>query len=293
MQSTYVSIIIPTYNDWRRLSLCLAALSGQTYPKEKFEVILINNNPNDSIPAGFSLPDGYKIITEMKPGSYAARNAGLNMAKGQIIGFTDSDCIPDADWIKNAILHFQANKSCCRIAGKVVVFPKTSKYTMAEKYDKLYAFRQQRYVANSGTCVTANMFSYKSVFDAVGLFDENQLSWGDLNWGTEAQKAGYPIEYVDNVVVNHPARSWKELIKKEKRLAGGIGMRERDNKSISIFNFLNEYRPRLAEIKFVYRHGSHLDAIDKIKILLMRHYLLGLRAFERFKVRRGKIPNRA
>ena len=224
MQITFVSIIIPTYNDWHRLSLCLAALANQSYPKEAFEVIVINNNSKDSMPDGFSLPEGYIVITENKPGSYAARNAGIRIAKGEIIGFTDSDCLPDVDWIQNAVLHFQANKILRRIAGKIQVFSKTPKVTTAEKYDKLYAFRQQRYVAESGTCVTANMFSYKSVFEAVGLFNEDQLSWGDLNWGTKAYKAGYPIDYADNVIVNHPARSWRELVKKEKRLAGGIAL---------------------------------------------------------------------
>lgn len=292
MQTPFVTIIIPTYKDWDRLTLCLQALARQTYPREDFEVIVVNNNPDNSAQS-FEIPDGFQLLTEKKSGSYAARNTGLRVAKGDIIGFTDSDCIPDPDWIKNAVLHFQTNKLCSRIAGRVAVFSKSEKPTPSEKYDKLYSFRQQRYVMESGTCVTANLFSYKYVFDAVGLFNDNQFSFADLQWGIEANKAGYRIDYVDDVVINHPARNWRELVKKERRLGGGIGLRDRGTTRVTFLGMLNEYRPRLAEIKFVYRSGKHLSVIDKIILLFMRHYLLGVRAYEKYRVKLGKKPNRA
>jgi glycosyltransferase involved in cell wall biosynthesis len=292
MQTPYVSIIIPTYRDWDRLSLCLDALASQTYPRDSFEVIVVNNDP-ETRTQEFKVPEGFQLLTELRSGSYAARNTGLRIAKGDIIGFTDSDCIPDRNWIKNAVTHFQANKGCSRIAGRVVVFPKNEKPTAAEKYDRLYSFRQQRYVKDSGTCVTANLFSYKYVFDAVGYFNDKQFSFADLLWGMEAHKAAYRIDYVDNVLVHHPARNWIELVKKEKRLGGGMGLKERGSKRVTLLRILNEYRPRLAEIKFVYRYGKQLNVLDKIVLLLMRHYLLGIRAYEKFKVELGKNPNRA
>ena len=292
MQAPYISIIIPTYKDWDRLTLCLNALADQTYPRGSFEVIVVNNNP-DSRAQTFKVPEGFKLVTESRSGSYAARNAGVRLAKGEIIGFTDSDCIPDRDWIKNAVSHFQTNKACSRIAGRVVVFSKTDTPTAAEKYDKLFSFRQQRYVVESGTCVTANLFTYKHVFDAVGLFNDSQFSFADLHWGMDAHNADYTIDYVDNVIINHPARNWHELVKKEKRLGGGIGLRERGTKRVTFLKIMNEYRPRLAEIKFVFGKSKGLNLIDKFVLLLMRHYLLGIRAYEKFRVQLGKDPNRA
>jgi len=292
MQTPYVSIIVPTYKDWDRLALCLNALADQSYGRDNFEVIIVNNNPELKTHY-FEIPEGFQLLTETKSGSYSARNAGLRHAKGEIIGFTDSDCIPDRDWIQNAVKHFQANEDCSRIAGRVMVFAKSKKPTAAEKYDKMYSFRQERYVIESGTCVTANLFSRKHVFDAVGLFNDKQFSFADLQWGMEAHKAGYKIDYVDNVIVNHPARNWEELLKKEKRLGGGIGLRDRGKHSVTVLKILNEYRPRIAEIKFVYRNGKQLNAIDKVLLLLMRHYLLGIRAYEKFRVQLGKNPNRS
>jgi glycosyltransferase involved in cell wall biosynthesis len=293
MQSTFVTIIIPTYKDWHRLAICVTALENQTYPKENFEVIIVNNDAGDNTPGHFNVPERFQVVTEKQSGSYAARNRGLGLAKGEIIGFTDSDCIPDPDWIAKAVEYFHTNENCSRIAGKVEVFAKTGKPTTAEIYDQLYAFRQKRYVQDSGTCVTANLFSYKHVFDTVGLFDQVHYSLSDVEWGKEANKAGFRIDYVENVIVKHPARNWDELVKKEKRLGGGIGLRLRGKQRFNLIKFLNEYRPRLAEFKHVFSDGKHLNSIDKMKVLVLRHYLLGIRAYERTRVMLGKDPNRA
>ncbi len=277
------------------MRLCINALSKQTYPKELFEVIIVNNNPNDSVPANLMLSENFKIITEEKPGSYAARNAALKVAKGEIIGFTDSDCIPDNDWIKNTVDYLNNNKNCFRIAGNVVVFPKSIPPSTAEKYDKLFAFQQKKYVTKWGTCVTANMFSYKSVFDAVGLFDDKRMSYGDLSWGVRAHKAGYKIDYLESCIVNHPARSLKELIKKVKRLAGGSeGPKYKKTGKLTIYlKFFSDMRPRIrGELKFLREQGKELKAADKISIFLLRLRLIYVRATENRKIRMGKKPNR-
>jgi glycosyltransferase involved in cell wall biosynthesis len=147
----HVTIIIPTYRDWERLAKCIRALAHQSYDKNQFEVIIVNNDPKDTPPPYMEIPSNVVITSEGKPGSYAARNAALEIAKGDIIGFTDSDCIPDEDWIQNAIAHFAKNPDCDRIAGNVFVFPKTRKASAAEQYDRLNAFKQKTTVLDSGT----------------------------------------------------------------------------------------------------------------------------------------------
>lgn len=296
MQQDYVSIIIPTYKDWARLALCVKALARQTYPEDLFEVIVVNNDPDDALPENFSLPQNCTVIAERKPGSYAARNAALKIVKGQIIGFTDSDCIPDRDWIKNAVAYLRGHESCGRIAGHIAIFSESPQATLGDKYEMLYAFPQQMYAQKFKAGVTGNMFTYRKVFDAVGPFDEKLFSAGDFAWGKAAHLAGYPVHYVANVIVKHPARSLKDLIKKERRVGGGTGMaaRGKGRQFSYLMELLNGFRPRVSEIKYVYKQqGKELDAIDKIKVLFLRHYLLNVRAFEKLRVHRGKNPNRA
>lgn len=296
MKSLFVSVIIPVYNDWKRLALCVNALTDQTYPKDMFEVIIVNNNPPDTAPDDFSIPDNCTIIEERTPGSYSARNAALKIVKGEIIGFTDSDCVPDKDWIKNAVDYFEKNKNCSRIAGKISIFFNSPKPTKAELYDKLYAFNQKEYVDTSGTCVTANLFTYKLVFDNIGFFNEALMSGGDFSWGTLAHKKGFKIDYAENVVVHHPARAnLKELIKKEKRVGGSQAnfLKKHDSFLINLLKFSKELIPRYKSLRFIYRNGKNLSTSDKMYTYIIRQYLLGIRAYERFRVQTGKEANRA
>ena len=295
MQQPYVSIVIPTYNDWDRLALCLDALKRQTYLKEKFEVIVINNHPDDNTPTGFAIPDGYKIITEKKSGSYAARNAGLLQSKGAIIGFTDSDCIPAPDWIENAVTYFSSNKMCSRIAGKVEIYYKQATPNDVELLEALFSFDQIYYVNTHGMGATANMFSHRHVFDMIGNFRDDMMSGGDLEWGRRAKAAGYVIHYVKNVIVKHPARtSFKELKSKARRVGGGHSQIAPSGKRKYfrfILKLIKSFKPNFRETLFIYKQDK-IGLKSKTNIFLMRYQLQVIRALERFKVSIGKTPQR-
>jgi len=294
MTNILVTIIIPVYNDWQRLSLCLDALIHQTFSKNEFEIIIVNNNANDTTPSGVMLPDNAKLITESKPGSYAARNAALKIAKGSMIGFTDSDCIPDENWIKYAVKYFAANPECSRIAGSVIIFRNSLK-SRIEIYDTIFAFPQKTYVNTAGTSITANLFTYKHVFEKAGYFDEALMSGGDYLWGTLANKRGFKIDYVEKVRVKHPARaSLKELINKEKRVGRGQGifLASKANSIKNFYNLLKDLKPRLGDIKFIFTK-KEITVLNKIYIFLLRQYLLAIRSYNKFVVKMGNLPNKA
>ncbi|AEL26817.1 glycosyltransferase [Cyclobacterium marinum] len=219
--SVQISVIIPTYHDWKRLAMCVDALVCQTFPKNNFEVIIVNNDPNDSIPLELILPDNMIIINESKPGSYAARNSAMKIAKGNILAFTDSDCIPDKDWLNNAYKYFKNNISD-RVGGKIDLFYLADKKTMAECYEAAYAFRQKRNVNQKKVSVTANLFVNRKVFQLIGVFDE-VMSGGDIDWNRRASLQNVSIVYGEDVIINHPARdSLEELKRKKIRVFQGI-----------------------------------------------------------------------
>lgn len=215
-----VSIIVPVYHDWERLSRCLDALSGQTYPQERFEVVVVNNDPTDTPPSGFSTPDNVRIVEEPAAGSYAARNCGIKDTCGDILGFTDSDCVPKDDWIENAVQVL--NDGADRVAGRIQLFFQGDRLTVAEGYEKVFAFPQEAKVLLSQTCMTANMFAWRNAFRTAGLFDASLRSGGDAEWGWRAAAKGLDIVYRDDVVVQHPARhSATEILRKRRRVMGG------------------------------------------------------------------------
>ncbi|WP_197492253.1 glycosyltransferase [Arachidicoccus ginsenosidimutans] len=281
----FISVIIPTYKDWERLRLCLDSLKSQTYPQEFFEIIVVNNYPDDTVPSDLVFEKNVKYLVETAPGSYAARNCGLRVAFGEIIAFTDSDCIADKDWLTNAVTLFQNDPKVSRIAGRIQLFYKNpEKHNLVEIYESVYAFRQDK-AADIGISVTGNMFCYRYLFDKdkVGIFNDVLLSGGDYEWSVRAQQKGFQIIYGNDVVINHPARnSFKEIVNKSKRLAGSVEI----IKKVKFWKFII---PPLRSLSWSKEKQFHI----RIIAFLVKYYLNLVRFVESLKILTGiKNPNR-
>ena len=221
----FVSVIIPVFNDGERLKQCLLALAKQTYPLDKYEVIVVDNGSDNlsEIELTVSKFAQTTLETETHPGSYAARNKGISIAKGELVAFTDADCIPDDNWLEEGMRRFLQASNCGLVAGKIEIFPKDRNHlTMVELYELTYGFPQQEFVKIHKYGATANLFTSKQVINDVGLFDPTLRSNGDFDWGQRVDAKGYVQIYADSVCVAHPARrTLKELYLRNLRLAGG------------------------------------------------------------------------
>ncbi|NCD72397.1 glycosyltransferase [Mucilaginibacter agri] len=292
MAGKFVSIVIPTYNDWAGLSKCLKALSMQSYPSGSFEIIVANNNPSNPAPLNYRLPDNCQIITESKPGSYAARNSAIKKAKGEIIGFTDSDCIPDKDWITNAVASFNHNPDLWRVAGHIELFYKKPELSNVELYEKIFAFNQDLYVKKDSSAVTANLFTYKSAFEKVGLFNDELMSGGDYEWSVRAKNGDLSIKYFDNVTVLHPARyEFAELERKARRVGGGQA-KFAAGKPSNLLSLVYDLRPPIKTIPIINQRGKTLSINQKLVVFFIRYRLNLITAFEKYRVKAGKIAAR-
>ncbi len=212
-----VTVIVPVYLEWERRTLCLPAPNRPPVPDDKFEIIVVNN---EAIPRTLEeLPPNARLIHEPHPGSYTARNAAVAESRGRYLAFTDSDCIPDADWLKNG-LDALIEHPATRIAGRVEIFREKDSSYLAYVYDLHTAFRQDRTVAKWSACATANMMVERAVFDRVGPF-YHRFSGGDFEWNLRAKAVGIPIVFAKDVVVEHPARrDLRAIIRKHRRKAG-------------------------------------------------------------------------
>ncbi len=212
------SIIIPTYNDWKRLQQCVMALENQTLSRDQYEVIVVDNSEDGVIPGEVNLPSSVQLIHESQPGSYAARNRGAIAATGDIFAFTDSDCIPDKNWLKNAQKYF--NETNDMVGGKVEIFQPAGGSKYGYLYERATAFPQHNNVP-MGKGVTANLFVKKEVFEKVGGFDAEIKSGGDWEFTLRCTQAGYKMVYADDVQIKHPARNLHTIFKKHYRLTCG------------------------------------------------------------------------
>lgn len=94
------SIIVPVYNTAPYLTRCIAALLDQDYPRDQYEILMVNNGSTDASAAILEGAQGIKVLNEPRRGSYCARNRALQEAHGEILAFTDSDSYPCAAWLQ-------------------------------------------------------------------------------------------------------------------------------------------------------------------------------------------------
>jgi glycosyltransferase involved in cell wall biosynthesis len=220
------SVIIPTFEDWDGLQACLDCLAAQTAAPETFEVIVANNNPSPEVPASLRLPPNARVIHAQKPGSYAARNVALRQSQGDVLFFTDSDCLPDRRWIEAGLAAIAPLGPPGRVAGAIELFPKGEHWTGIELYDRIKHMNQELFF-QSGWCATANLVVRRAAFGMVGLFDEDRFSGGDSEWNHRATALGCELVYGADVLIRHPSRGeFAELAKKRRRITGGFHQNE-------------------------------------------------------------------
>lgn len=248
MPNSAVSVIIPTYEDWEGLSLCLSALEKQDFPKRNFEIIIANNNKAADVPHDVILPTNAVVIHVATPGSYAARNAAIEQSTGQFLAFTDADCVPDTSWLSEAIALFYQNSEIDLIAGGVQFTWRGDKPNPIEVYDSIFNLRQEKFVTKGGAA-TANLFVRREVIASFGMFDANRLSGGDITFTKRATTGGATLAYLDTAIVFHPARhTLAEVIQKARRTTGaGILQKRRDGKKI-IFPHLDRLLPPIRSV---------------------------------------------
>src|SRR5262245_35313420 len=93
----FISVIIPTYERVGQLSVCLGALVAQDYPRDHFEVLVVDDGSATSPEAGvdaFRDRLNVQFLTQRHAGPATARNFGAAHAKGDFLAFTDDDCVP-------------------------------------------------------------------------------------------------------------------------------------------------------------------------------------------------------
>jgi len=94
------SVIVPVFNAAKYLERCISALLSQTLPADRYEILMVENNSTDQSAAIIRSFDRVRLMNEPEQGSYAARNRAIREAQGEIIAFTDPDCIPQQDWLE-------------------------------------------------------------------------------------------------------------------------------------------------------------------------------------------------
>lgn len=213
-----VSVVVPVLDDAARLAACLDALHRQVDAPE-LEVVVVDNGSTDtSVAVARAHPLAPVVVVEPRRGSYAARNAGLAVATGSLVAFTDADCVPAPDWSSRGA----ASLVDAAVVGGHVQPTSSVGPSVWERLDRAIYLRQQDLVTQQGYSATANLWVRREVLDEVGPFDASLLSSGDFEWGQRAIALGQRASFAADVVVTHaPRTTLSSTWKLHRRLGAG------------------------------------------------------------------------
>jgi len=216
MTLPFVSVVVPHYHDLAGLADCLRSLDRQTYPRDRFEIVVSDNaSPEGQAAIEEVLGGRARLVIAVEKGAGPARNVGVAAARGEVLAFTDADCQPEPGWLAAGV----AALSTCDFAGGAmrVLVRAGLPMTGPEAFESVFAFDNAAYVRGKGFTVTANLFCPRSIFEAVGPFRAGVSE--DLEWSFRAREVGFCIGYAADAIVGHPARrTWPELLAKWHRL---------------------------------------------------------------------------
>jgi len=203
-EAPMVSVVIPTYNRKDLLKECLDSLFNQTYPKERYEIIVVNDGSTDGTEEVLKeyakkAPCAFKWLTQQNKGSYAARNLGIKNARGEIICFIDDDCIADRKWLEDLVRAFEEGVG--GVGGNIVcVKPRT----LIEKYCErnIPLDTRRRDLSYIPTCNAAYL---KSLIE--NEIDTSLRNYGDRALSLKVQSKGFLLKHISSAVVFYRYRS--------------------------------------------------------------------------------------
>ena len=185
----FISIIIPFRNEEANILASLKSIESQLYPKEKYEVIYVNDFSEDNsleLLASNIKKDNIRVLSVPEDFSKNAHKKravryGIESAKGDIIVTTDADCIHDEEWLKSLVLSFDSVTGF--VSGPVEFEIDNGLFSEFQKLEFAGLVLCGAGLIGAGhptICNAANIAYRKKVFDEVGGFkDQMNLSSGD------------------------------------------------------------------------------------------------------------------
>ena len=202
------SLIIPTRNRVPKLQACLAALTRLEYPRERFEVIVVNDGSSvsmEEVVQPFLNQLRGQLITQPHQGPAAARNRGARLAKGEFLVFTDDDCLPPTGWLQTLEAQFDQTPDHA-VGGLLINGEPENLYSKAshQLLDYLYAYYNLK--ARPPSFFTSGNLAFPGdLFHKVGGFDTSFSVAGgeDREICDRWLHRGYRLSYVPEIVIYH------------------------------------------------------------------------------------------
>ena len=211
MNKPFISIIIPTYNEEKNLPRLFASLARLDYPKNKREIIIVDGYSTDRTVA-LAQKFGAKVF--FNPGRIRTTGCqiGIDKARGEMIAFTDADCVVPSHWLKG-LLEPLKGKKIAAVGGPNITPKNDTPFAKAAgevmwlltRTGARYGFSGKKVVEiyhNPG----CNVLYRKKAIQAVGGFNPRLLTCEDEELDFRLGQKGYKLLFTPKVVVDHYRR---------------------------------------------------------------------------------------
>lgn len=207
------SVIVPAYNSEKTISSCIGALLVQK-TNNTFEIIVVDDGSTDSTPIiAKSFGQKIRYFRQKNSGPAKARNFGAKKARGKVILFTDSDCIPEKNWLDKMLAPFDDKEVAAvqgayktKQKGLVAIF---GQLEIEHRYELMKKSKQLDWVGSYSAAYK------KEIYKKMGGFDESFpiASGEDSELSYKIQESGQKIIFNPNAIVyhTHPEKLYKYL----------------------------------------------------------------------------------
>ncbi|XDD51539.1 glycosyltransferase family 2 protein [Leptospira sp. WS92.C1] len=212
-----ISVIIPTYNRSAILSQCLDSLLLQNYPKENYEILVVDNASKDGT---FEVVNDYqrkygkdliRYVYEVKPGLVHARHCGYKNSQYDILSYTDDDAILHPNWLASIAKSFESSDSPSAVGGKILIRWNETPPDWIFPYESLLGkldYGNEDFVKEGLFINGGNFHIRKEILKILGGFNPDQIGdWligdGETGLCRKLHKNGYMIGWAPNALMEH------------------------------------------------------------------------------------------
>jgi glycosyltransferase involved in cell wall biosynthesis len=252
-----VTVVIPTLNEEKWIGDCLNALENQVYPKDRLEILVVDNGSSDKT-CEIVRSMGIKLLRELKKSPYIARNTGIRNSSSDWLAFIDARCIASADWLIEL-----------REAAMLTYTDFLSGLTLYQNVNDslgnlLFGENHTPIILKSAVekhhCVAGNnMFVRRRLFHELGLFSEIR-SGSDIEFSRRVFAAGHKIHFAERAkVIRQCDLSNGEYLKRTFRIKYGQTMHsEKAGWRDFVRNFKNiPWRPGFRSVSSVQQAANN------------------------------------
>ena len=198
-----ISVIVPSYNSEKTISCCLDGLLNQTISSDQYEIIIVDDASEDDTRAVVQSYSNIRYIKIPHGGPSVARNVGAKAAVGDILVFTDADCVPSKDWLRCMTLPFQDSdiiglKGAYR-THQIEIVPRFVQIEYESKYKRLLKLPSIDFIDTYSAAYRKEIFLENNGFDT----SFTVASVEDQEFSFRLSRKGYRMVFVPSAIVYH------------------------------------------------------------------------------------------